>query len=146
MQIWCSNAIGLTFCFTFITTKRRGGCFLIVFLLFVCLFSPPLHRDAFKAPNDVDKWSKGGSVSDYEACLVSFCGTAYWNHKWLNVSQMVLIQVEPGEKLAGRLNIIGAFWLRNKFDWVFFSLFKLSASLLKGKKPLIFNCLLLSPS
>lgn len=81
---------------------------------------------------------KGGSVSDCKACLASFCGTAYWNRKWLNVSQMVLIQVEPGEKLAGRLNIIDAFWLRNKFGCFFvcfFSLFKLFASLLKGKKP-----------
>lgn len=34
---------------------------------------------------------------------------AYWNHKWLNVSQTALIQVEPGEKLAGGLNIIEAF-------------------------------------
>lgn len=55
---------------------------------------------------------------------------------------MVLIQVEPGEKLAGRLNIIDAFWLRNKFGCFFFLPLFISASLLKGKKKtLIFNCL-----
>lgn len=76
---------------------------------------------------------KGGSVSDCKACLASFCGTAYWNHKWLNVSQMVLIQVEPGEKLAGRLNIIDAFWLRNKFGCFFFP-FQAFCKLVKRKK------------
>lgn len=75
-------------------------------------------------------------MSDYKACLASFCGTAYWNRKWLNVSQMVLIQVEPGEKLAGRLNIIDAFWLRNKFGWVFFFPFQAFCELVKRKKNL----------
>lgn len=84
---------------------------------------------------------KGGSVSDYKACLASFCGTAYWNCKWLNVSQMVLIQVEPGEKLVGRLNIIDAFWLRNKFGWFFFPFQAFCKLVKRNKKNLIFNCL-----
>lgn len=75
-------------------------------------------------------------MSDYKACLASFCGTAYWNRKWLNVSQMVLIQVEPGEKLAGRLNIIDAFWLRNKFGCFFFPPFQAFCELVKRKKSL----------
>lgn len=90
-----------------------------------------------------------GILGDCEACLAS-SRTAYWNHKWLNVSQTALIQVETGEKLAGGLNIIEAFSAR-KLIWPFFhppptsppaSVF--CASLLKGEGiQLMVNCVLL---
>lgn len=60
----------------------------------------------------MDKQSEqpGDILGDCEACLVSSRrATAYWNHKWLNVSQTAPNQVEPGEKLAGGWNIIEAF-------------------------------------
>lgn len=59
---------------------------------------------------------KGGSVSDCKACLASFAAPPIGIVSGLMFPKWCLSRWN----LAGRLNIIDAFWLRNKFGFFLF--------------------------